>query len=175
MKGFEDWTEEKVAAMNAQRGKKPEFPIGESVELKPIPLPQRFVVQKPTSKYRNVKTMTGDGVRFDSRKEADHWVLLNALAADGMISNLRRQVRFALYAPAAEQPFKAGEIMTIGSRTRVKSVSVQISEYVADFVYDDKDGARRVQDVKSKGTRTAVYKLKKKWLELQDGIIIEEV
>jgi hypothetical protein len=48
-----------------------------------------------------------------------------------------------------------------------------VSFYIADFVYQDAKGRTHVVD--AKGKRTAVYQLKKKWLELQEGIVIEEV
>jgi hypothetical protein len=47
-----------------------------------------------------------------------------------------------------------------------------VSSYVADYVYVEQ-GKRHVVD--AKGKRTQMYALKKKWLFLQDGIVIEEV
>ena len=107
------------------------------------------------SKYRNVRTMVGGEV-FDSNREAQQWVLLTARVQLGEISGLQRQVPFALWAPS-----------------NASTSHVQVSTYIADFTYYDRDGRRHVVD--AKGKRTQMYALKKKWLELQDGIVIEEV
>lgn len=96
-----------------------------------------------------------DGIVFDSKREAARWVLLKAREKDGEITDLRRQVRFPLYAPAVGQ-----------------GAWVQVSEYKADFTYQVA-GVFTVED--AKGLRTQMYALKAKWLELQDGIVIEEV
>lgn len=110
------------------------------------------------SKYRNVKVVVG-GEKFDSKAEASYWMGLQARQRAGEITDLHRQRPFALYCPDFD--------------TRL---AVQVSEYVADFVYFEvATQTQHVVDKKSKATRTAVYKLKKKWLELQDGIVIEEV
>lgn len=116
---------------------------------------QALPVSKP-SKYRNVKTVIGSET-FDSAKEAQHWLFLLARQSSGEIRNLQRQVRFALMAP-----------------TRDRRGLVHVAEYVADFVYDEA-GVSHVIDVKSKATRTQTYRLKRKWLELQENIVIEEV
>ncbi len=107
------------------------------------------------SKYRNVRTMVGGEV-FDSKREAEQWILLRAREELGEISGLRRQVPFALWAPSDKS-----------------ENHVQVSTYLADFTFYDMEGRRHVLD--AKGKRTQMYALKKKWLELQDGIVIEEV
>lgn len=111
------------------------------------------------SKYRNVK-VTIDGQRFDSKREAEYWLLLKERERRGEITALRRQVPFPLYAP--------------DKRLTSATMEVQIAEYVSDYVYVDGLGEHAI-DAKHPRTRTAVYKLKKKWLELQSGVIIEEV
>ena len=107
------------------------------------------------SKYRNVKTVI-NGETFDSKREASYWQGLLAREAAGEITGLRRQVPFELRCPNGE-----GD----GSSTIV-------AYYLADFVFWEL-GVQCVVD--AKGKRTAMYQLKKKWLELQDGIVIEEV
>jgi len=104
------------------------------------------------SKYHNRRT-TVDGETFDSQKEAIYWQGLKAAAAAGEISDLRRQVVFPLLAPVEDR-------------------SVMVSKYVADFTFK-KDHKLYVIDCK--GYRTAMYRLKAKWLRLQDGIVIQEV
>jgi hypothetical protein len=111
------------------------------------------------SKYRNVKVVV-DGQTFDSKREAAYWQGLKARERNGEIANLRPQVVFALCAPDRRE------------KTAHFQQAVVISYYVADFVYVEA-GQQHVVD--AKGKRTALYALKKKWLELQDGIVIEEV
>lgn len=108
------------------------------------------------SKYRNVKTVV-NGIRFDSKREADYYTLLRARVSLGEISDLQVQQEFELMCPA------------VGCASH----HVVVALYVADFTYLDSDGTMHVVD--AKGHRTQTYKLKKKWLELQDGIVIEEV
>ena len=118
----------------------------------------RRVPVKP-SKYRNVKVTIGSDV-FDSKREAAHWQGLKAREHNGEISDLKRQVKFPLLCPVHNPPF--GDVGTVA----------HVAYYVADFVYYE-HGKRHVVD--AKGRRTQMYLLKKKWLELQDGIVIEEV
>jgi hypothetical protein len=99
-----------------------------------------------------VRTRVGNLV-FDSKREAAYWQGLLARQQAGEISMLRRQVCFPLLCPVEDR-------------------SVMVAFYVADFVYEEQ-GKRHVVD--AKGHRTAMYKLKAKWLALQDGIVIEEV
>jgi hypothetical protein len=104
------------------------------------------------SKYRNVRTRIGDQW-FDSKREADYWQGLKARERNGEITNLRRQVVYPLLCPVEDR-------------------AVLVSTYIADFTYDER-GVRHVVDVK--GVRTPLYRLKAKWLQLQDGITVEEV
>ena len=104
------------------------------------------------SKYYNKITVTGDGIRHDSQKEANRWEELKLLQRAGKIKNLQRQVKFELTPKLAD--FRA-------------------SYYIADFVYEDlASGKTVVEDCK--GMRTDVYKLKKKMLFWRYGIRILE-
>jgi hypothetical protein len=49
-----------------------------------------------------------------------------------------------------------------------------IADYVADFVYE-RDGETIVEDVKSKPTKTRLYRIKKKLMRAIHGIEIHEV
>ena len=105
------------------------------------------------SKYRNVRTITADGITHDSRKEARRWSLLQLAEHAGTITDLRRQVRYPLHA--------------IGG--------IVVCTYVADFTYVQ-DGEIVVEDVKSPSTRkNAVYVIKRKWMSAEHGITIREV
>ena len=128
------------------------------------------------SKYHNRKIEI-NGIRFDSRKEAQRYVqLMNAMRL-GAIKDLRLQVDFTIQ-----------EAYTDCQGKRIRAI-----RYRADFAYnltgefptgisaDDRDLWRRyyiagvdtiVEDVK--GVKTQVYKLKEK-LIAQKGIAIREV
>lgn len=106
------------------------------------------------SKYRNVKCVV-NGEKFDSQREAAYWQGLVARERAGEITDLRRQVAYPLLAP-----------------TREAGSAAVVAHYIADFVFVQ-DGVQRVLD--AKGLKTQMYLLKRKWLELQDGIKIEEV
>jgi hypothetical protein len=140
------WTEADVMAHNAR------MKLGKDAH------PAEYVAAPKPSKYRNVKTVI-DGITFDSKREAQHWAELKMREKVGEIAALSRQHSYALYAPVV-----GGAPLEF----------VVVSHYVADFVYTDtRTGHTHVVD--AKGKRTAMYQLKKKWLELQSGIVIEEV
>lgn len=105
------------------------------------------------SKYHARKT-TVDGITFDSRKEADRYLVLKGMEEDGLIENLRRQVRYELI-PAFD----------------VDGKHYRPVFYVADFVYVE-DGKEIVEDVK--GMRTDAYKLKSKLFARRYGKAIKE-
>ena len=111
------------------------------------------------SKYRNVKVVV-DGMTFDSKREAQYWRELQLRERAGEISKLSRQAAFDLRAPSHD----------------LGRDFVVVAWYFADFVYFDAKNVRHVVDVKGgSATKTAIYRLKKRWLFLQDGIDIEEV
>lgn len=95
------------------------------------------------SKYNAKKTVV-DGIEFDSLREADRYCELKLLEKANEIRNLELQPRFLL-----QDKFKD----KMGTTHRK-------IEYVADFLYIDKQGRNVVEDVK--GVLTDVYKIKKK-------------
>ena len=107
-------------------------------------------------KYRNCPTVL-DGIRFDSKAEAQRYAELLLLLRAGIIKELRRQVKFVLIPTQRDEQGKLLE------RERA---------YIADFVYL-RDGEKIVEDVK--GVRTEVYKLKKALMLERYGIRITEV
>ena len=107
------------------------------------------------SKYHAKKTVV-DGITFDSRKEADRYLVLKGMEEDGAIEDLRRQVRYELI-PAFDVDGKHHRPVF----------------YVADFVYVDKEtGDEVVEDVK--GMRTDMYRLKSKLFARRYGMNIKE-
>ena len=105
------------------------------------------------SKYHAKKT-TVDGITFDSRREADRYLVLKGMEDDGAIEDLRRQVRYELV-PAFD----------------VDGMHYRPVYYVADFVYVE-DGKEVVEDVK--GMRTDEYRLKSKLFARRYGVSIRE-
>ena len=110
-------------------------------------------------KYRNTTT-TVDGIRFDSRKEANRFCELKLMQRAGEISELRRQVVFTLI-PAQYVAGKCAE---------------RPVKYVADFVYvDNATGKTVVEDVKSDATVTPEYVIKRKLMLYRYEIQIKQV
>lgn len=105
------------------------------------------------SKYHAKKTVV-DGITFDSKREADRYLVLKSMEEDGTIENLRRQVRYELV-PAFD----------------VDGKHYRPVYYVADFVYVE-DGKEVVEDVK--GMRTDVYRLKGKLFARRYSKVIKE-
>lgn len=96
---------------------------------------------------------TVDGIVFDSLKEAERWKLLRLSQIAGRITNLERQVKYALHVN--------GEL---------------IGHYISDFEYQNETGQLIVEDVKSKHTRNdPLYRWKAKHIRAQYGIEIKEV
>ena len=121
------------------------------------------------SKYRNKKT-EADGIIFDSRKEANYYLLLKQRLDAGEIENLRMQVPYELV-PAVWKT----EVKHL--KTKDKEIRKQVQRavhYVADFVYTDtRSGEEYVVD--AKGYRTKEYMLKRKMMLAFKGISIVEV
>ena len=106
-------------------------------------------------KYGNKKT-TFAGITFDSKKEAERYIVLKAMENLGAIKDLRRQVPFVLI---------EGKRWSNGKKHRD-------TVYKADFVYT-LDDETVVEDVK--GFRTDVYKLKRELMKDKYDIEISEV
>jgi hypothetical protein len=159
-----------------------DLPEGQGVNLEMLANAKGVGVRLPVprdreperSKYRSER-VTVLGETFDSKKEARYYFeTLKPLAEAGVIRNLRRQVPYELHCPG-------GHV---------------VSRYVADFVYErpDSDSRRKARGPRkgkflpvaenvvwrtviadTKGVRTRLYKLKRKWLKLEYGFVIEEV
>ena len=106
------------------------------------------------SKYHSTPTEV-NGIRFDSKREANRWAELRILERAGKIQKLKRQVKYLL----------------IPSQYRDGKCIERECSYLADFVYI-KDGHLVVEDCK--GFRTPEYKLKRKlMLERYDIRLVE--
>lgn len=121
------------------------------------------------NKYGNKVTYL-DGYKFDSRKEANHYLRLKVDLHDGKISNLRLQVPYELVPAIYED-----EIKHLKTKDKVIRRCVQRAiVYVADFVYEDNTTGKTVV-VDVKGKKTKEYILKKKLMRALSGISIVEV
>ena len=108
-------------------------------------------------KYHNKKVVV-NGEKFDSMKEYRRYCELLLLEKGGVISDLKRQVKFVLIPSQKE-----------GKKTIERECS-----YYADFIYHDNEtGETVVEDVK--GMRTDVYKIKRKLMLWVHHIKITEV
>lgn len=103
------------------------------------------------SKYNSKKTFY-DGVEYDSKKEADYAAKLDLLrkATDPheRVVRVERQVAFILQDKFTDATGK-------------KHLPIK---YFCDFLVNYADGRQEIVDVKSFGTMTDVYKIKKKLL-----------
>lgn len=106
------------------------------------------------SKYHSTPTEV-NGIRFDSKREANRWAELRLMERAGQIQKLKRQVKYLL----------------IPSQYRDGKCIEREASYIADFVYI-KAGHLVVEDCK--GFRTPEYKIKKKlMLQLYDIRLVE--
>lgn len=113
------------------------------------------------SKYNSHRT--GD---YDSEKEARRAWELDMQQRAGMITDLKKQVKFVLI-PAQREP---GEIGPRGGFHPGKLLEHECS-YIADFTYK-RDGKTVVEDCK--GVRTADYIIKRKLMLYIHGVRIYE-
>lgn len=97
------------------------------------------------SKYNNQKTVV-DGIKFDSKKEAEYYCQLKLLKQAGEIRDIGLQQKYTLQ-PGFEK----------------NGVKYQPITYIADFVITNNDGTTEVVDIK--GVETQVFKIKKKLFE----------
>lgn len=110
-------------------------------------------------KYGNTAT-THDGIKFDSKKEANRYKVLKVLEQKGLIQDLQNQVRFVL-----------AKAVRFSNESKAKTEL----RYYADFTYI-RDGVLIVEDVKSVITRKkAEYRIKKHLMMSVHGLEISEV
>ena len=117
--------------------------------------PSRAPSAKRKNKYGNDKIIV-QGIKFDSKREAQRFQHLRLMERAGLISDLKLQVPIPL----------------IGQYGPLKGASGRALTYRADFTYiDTSTGKLIVND--AKGFETTAYKLKKAILAAQ-GIEIME-
>lgn len=124
--------------------------------------------EKPKANKYQAQKCEFNGEKFDSRKELQRWLELRLLERSGEIIDLRRQVKFELI-PAQREPDTYGKR---GGVIKGKVIEHGVN-YVADFVYKDKQGNTVVED--TKGMRTKEYVIKRKLMLYFRGIRIREI
>lgn len=111
----------------------------------------RLAMKGKPHKYRAEATVL-DGIRFDSKAEAEDWGRLRLAERAGRVRNLRRQVPYDL----------------LVSETRIGRI-------VLDFVFEEeRDGRWVTIYADRKGFRTPMFKWKRKHFEAQYGVALEE-
>lgn len=108
---------------------------------------------KPSRNKYHAKKSSG----YDSRKEHRRANELRLMQRAGLITNLREQVSYELI------PTQRGADGKVLERA---------CDYIADFVYTDKDGKTVVED--TKGVKTKEYIIKRKLMLHVHGIRIVE-
>jgi len=116
----------------------------------------RSTLPPPKSKYRNIKTKV-EGVTFDSKGELKRWVQLCLMQENGLISDLKRQVRYELCPP-----------IKLAGEKRASAV-----KYVVDFQYVTDKGELRLEDLK--GFDTPVSRLKRRLVKHLHGLDVHVV
>lgn len=108
------------------------------------------------TKYHAKPCQVGEE-KYRSQRERDRHQKLLLMERAGLISDLRREVRYLL----------ANGVKIEGESRRRPPL-----RYMADFVYLDQSGARVVED--AKGMQTPVYRLKKHLMATVYGIHVRE-
>jgi hypothetical protein len=104
-------------------------------------------------KYRNIESISFDGVTFKSGKERDRYQELVYAQKAGKISDLKIQVKYSF-----------------------DLNGIHICSYLADFVYKNKNGKEIVEDTKSEATKKARhYRIKNKMMKAFYQIDIVEL
>lgn len=121
-------------------------------------------------KYNN-KTFEADGYKWDSKKEYQRWLVLKEAEAQGIITDLQRQVKFELI-PAVIEEY----VEHLKTKDKIKTRVLQRPiTYTADACYY-KGGEYVVEDCKiSPKIKPDKYVLKNKMMFALKGIRIKEV
>lgn len=127
-------------------------------------------------KYHNEKVVVY-GISFDSKHEAQRFLILHDMERRGEITGLKLQEKFVLIPAQREKStevFKAGK--NKGEPKPGKVIEKEVA-YYADFVYIDSGGNQVVEDAKGYkgGAAYTLFTLKRKLMLYIHGIRIKEV
>lgn len=131
---------------------------------------QKGFKREKGKKYNN-KRFEADGYKWDSKKEYQRWIILKEAEAQGVITDLQRQVKFELI-PAVIEEY----VEHLKTKDKIKTRVLQRPiTYTADACYY-KDGEYIVEDCKiSPKVKPDKYVLKNKMMFALKGIRIKEV
>lgn len=121
-------------------------------------------------KYNNTK-VEYDGIKFDSKKEMQRYIVLKEAERMGVISNLELQVKYELI-PAVKEEY----VEHLKTKDKIKTRTLQLPiTYTCDFRYL-KDGEVIVEDVKaSPKMLPKEFVLKEKMMFALKGIRIKKI
>lgn len=124
------------------------------------------------SKYGNSK-VEYQGIKFDSKREMQRYIILKDAENKGLISDLRMQVKFELI-PAVKETY----IQHLKTKDKECTKTLQLPiTYTCDFAYI-KDGELVVEDVKASPKTAAldkVFLIKEKLFRWKFGFSIKRV
>ena len=122
------------------------------------------------SKYKNTK-VEYQGIKFDSKREMQRYIVLKDAETKGIIQGLQMQVKYELI-PAVRETY----VKHLKTKDKECERTLQLPiTYTCDFAYV-KDNELVVEDVKiSKSMLPKEYVLKKKMMFALKGIKIREV
>ncbi len=122
------------------------------------------------SKYKNTK-VEYQGIKFDSKREMQRYIVLKDAESKGIIQDLQMQVKYELI-PAVKETY----IKHLKTKDKECERTLQLPiTYTCDFAYT-KDGVLVVEDVKiSASLLPKEYVLKKKMMFAIKGIKIREI
>jgi hypothetical protein len=121
-------------------------------------------------KYNNVVTQH-NGIKFDSKKEMQRYIILKEAEESGIISDLQLQVRYELI-PAVTEEYTVH--LKTKDTTKTRTLQRAIT-YTCDFQYY-KDGELIVEDVKASAAMLPKeFILKEKLMFALKGIKIKRV
>ena len=133
---------------------------------------QKGFKREKGKKYNNKKTFV-DNIEFDSKKEAQRYLVLKDAETNGVISNLELQPKFELI-PAIREEY----VKHLKTKDKIETRTVQLAiTYTADFRYL-KDGETIVEDVKASPKMAALdpkFLLKEKMFRYFFGFPIKRV
>lgn len=121
-------------------------------------------------KYNNTK-VEYNGIKFDSKKEMQRYLVLKQAMDNGIISDLQLQVKFELIPEVKEE-----YIEHLKTKDKVKTRTLQLPiTYTCDFSYL-KNGERIIEDVKASPSMIPKeFILKDKMMFALKGIRIRKV
>ena len=94
-------------------------------------------------KYKN-KKIEIDGIKFDSTKEGKRYIVLKQALAEGVIQDLKLQVKYELI-PSIKEEY----VEHLKTKDKIKTRTLQLPiTYTCDFQYL-KDGELVVEDIKA--------------------------